>query len=188
MPAPARTGRDQIVMAAGQLLDEGGPDAVTMRAVAQRVGVRSPSLYKHVRDRDDLLAEVVAACLAELTEALHVVHDGADPRRSLPEQARLLRRYAQEHPHRYGLVFGAAPGVPLPQEPGLSRGVQPMLDAMSALTGPEHALDGARLMMAWSTGFIAMERAGALRMGGDIDRAWEWGLQQIVAAVDSHPD
>src|ERR1700712_1713272 len=104
MPAPARTGRDQIVAVGGQLLEEGGPDAVTMQAVAQRVGVRAPSLYKHVRNRNDLLADLVAANLVELTDRMDGAQVEGDPRGSVEQQLRALRRFARERPQGYALV------------------------------------------------------------------------------------
>jgi hypothetical protein len=106
-----------------------------------------------------------------------------DPRGSIVAQLRPLRGFARDRPHGYGLVFGAAPGVPLPSPEALERSVRPVLQAMTALLGPDHALDGARLVTAWATGFLALERSGALRMGGDIESAWEWGLQQLAATL-----
>ena len=55
-PTPARTNREEIVAAARSLLEEEGLHAVTMANVANRVGVRPPSLYKHVRDRSALIS------------------------------------------------------------------------------------------------------------------------------------
>src|SRR4051812_47930485 len=93
MPAPARTDREQIVAAGGVLLEEGGPEAVTMQAVAQRVGVQPPSLYKHVRDRKELLAAVVAVNLESLTSRLAAAQIEGDPRSSIVEQMNELRRF-----------------------------------------------------------------------------------------------
>ncbi|WP_375386870.1 TetR/AcrR family transcriptional regulator [uncultured Amnibacterium sp.] len=182
MPAPARTGREQLVAAARDLLEEGGVDAVTMAAVADRVGVRSPSLYKHVRDRGGLLGLVVAATVEDVTARLDALRD-PDPGRSVLAQVEGMRGFAHERPHGFRLMFGVVPGVPSPDPSAAEASLRPLLDAMTALVGPEHALDGARLVTAWANGFITMELTGALRLGGDLDAAWAWGLRRIVAAV-----
>lgn len=56
---PVPLDRERIAVAALALLDAGGEEAVTMRAIAERLGVRAPSLYNHVRSKDALL-ELVA--------------------------------------------------------------------------------------------------------------------------------
>jgi AcrR family transcriptional regulator len=183
MPAPARTGREQIVAAASVLLEDGGADGVTMQAVAQRVGVRAPSLYKHVRDRRDLLEAVVATSVETVREVLEAAQDELDPRRSIVAQVDAMRRFAHERPRAYALVMGGSPGLPRPTPAAMAVSLRFLLAATSAVAGPEHALDAARLVVAWANGFITMELADALQMGGDIDAAWTWGLQRIVAAV-----
>lgn len=58
--------RDRIVEAAVVLVDEEGPEALTMRAVAQRLGAGTMSLYRHVPGREELLDLVLAAMTAEV--------------------------------------------------------------------------------------------------------------------------
>lgn len=58
--------RAAIVAAAVSLVDEGGPDALTMRAVAERLGCGAMSLYRHVPDRDALLDLALDAMTAEI--------------------------------------------------------------------------------------------------------------------------
>ena len=183
VPAPTKTGRGEIIAVGRELVEEGGLDALTMHAVALRIGVRPPSLYKHVRDRRDLLAEVVAATVMDVAERMEAAQAVADPRRSIVMQISELRRFALARPHDYFLVFGSSPGVPRPMSDALERALRPLLDAMTALLGPDHALDGARFMTAWANGFLTMELTGALQLGGDIAAAWEWGLQRAVAAL-----
>ena len=48
---------------------------------------------------------------------------------------------------------------------------------------PGDALPAARTIVAWTHGFISMELAGAFRLGGDVEQAWEFGLDRILTAV-----
>jgi AcrR family transcriptional regulator len=57
---------DAIVRAGTELVDERGPDALTMRAVAARLGSGVMSLYRHVPDRETLLGLVLEAMTAEI--------------------------------------------------------------------------------------------------------------------------
>jgi AcrR family transcriptional regulator len=183
MPAPEKTTRAAIVASGRELVERLGVEGLTMQAVADEVGVRAPSLYKRVRDRRELLALIVAASIGDLIDRLEATRAEPDPRRRLIAQASALRRFAHERPVGYGLVFGAH-GAPGPEPSELGASVAPLLDAVTELVGADHALDGARLLTAWATGFIAMELADRLRLGGDVEAAWEWGLQRIVDALD----
>jgi AcrR family transcriptional regulator len=58
--------RARIVETAAQLVDEAGPDALTMRAVADRMGAGAMSLYRHVSGREELLDLVLASMTAEI--------------------------------------------------------------------------------------------------------------------------
>ena len=182
MPTPDKTSRDAIVAAGRELVERAGIEGLTMAAVAERVGVQPPSLYKRVRDRAELMSLVVAASIDDLSQRMEAQRQG-DPRERLIALAGVVRAFAHERPVGFALVFGAH-GAPRPDAGALQRSVTPLMDAVAALTGPEHALDGARLVTAWATGYLTMELADRLRLGGDIDAAWEWGLGRIVAALE----
>ena len=51
--------------------------------------------------------------------------------------------------------------------------------------GVEHALEGARLVVAWAHGFVSMELAGAFRLGGDVDEAFAFGVERLAVALAS---
>ena len=63
---PARLSREAVVAAAVELADEQGLDAVSMRAVATRVGAEAMSLYRHVENKEDLLDGIVDVVYAEI--------------------------------------------------------------------------------------------------------------------------
>src|SRR6516162_6212897 len=68
-PAPPRqfVTRDQIVREALRLLDEVGFDGLTTRRLAERLGIRSPSLYNHVRNKQELLTLMANAICREVS-------------------------------------------------------------------------------------------------------------------------
>ena len=172
MPAPERTSLAEIVVAGRDLLEVGGPASLTMQAVAERVGVRAPSLYKRVRDRDALLGLVAAATVDELGQRL-VSSDG-----TLAGVARAYRAFAHERPEGFRLLLSAEADAE-----ALARASAPMMRAVEELVGGAEVLEGARLVTAWATGFVSMELAGAFRMGGDLEAAFEFGIARMSAAL-----
>lgn len=96
------TRRQEILDAAAAIADEQGLDAVSMRAVARRVGVTAMALYPHVASKDDLLDGMVGKTL---TEMLPHVHTGGDWRERLHSFARAARKLARQHPWGATLLF-----------------------------------------------------------------------------------
>lgn len=172
MPTPERTSTEEIVTAGREILEVAGPSGLTMQAVADRVGVRAPSLYKRVRDRDALHAAVATASIDALTARLEAAGD------DIGALAHTCRGFAQEHPEGFRLMFTIA----APHD-ALERSAAPLIRAASAMVGEEDALDAARLFTAWATGFLQMELSGAFRLGGDVDRAFEYGLRRLTAGM-----
>lgn len=172
MPTPERTSHAAIVDAGRDLIEESGIAGLTMQSVAQRVGVRAPSLYKRIRDRDALVEAVAVATLDDLTARL----EASD--RSLESLARVYRAFAHERPEGFRLMFGTA----APQE-RLDRAGLAVVESAADVAGPAHALDAARLLTAWVTGFVHMELAGAFRLGGDVDAAFDYGLAALLRGL-----
>ena len=108
--------RTDIVTAAAELLDEAGTEqAVTLRAVARRVGIAAPSIYAHFPDRQAILLAVVQGAFAELAETLRattVPGAAADSTREDGAVARLRAActayldFAVTRPQRYRVMFG----------------------------------------------------------------------------------
>ena len=181
MPAHAQTSNAAIVAAGRQLLEARGLDALTMREVADAVGVRTPSLYKRVRDRSDLLRLILEDVIDELTAATDAAGDSGDPTTDLRTMLTGYRAFAHANPVAFTLL--SAP-QPLPGATARSeRSSAALLRLVAELAGPRHTLPAARTIMAWANGFIAMELAGAFRLGGDLQEAWDFGLERVLSAV-----
>jgi AcrR family transcriptional regulator len=183
MPTPDRTSLEAIVQAGRDILESAGIARLTMQAVADRVGVRAPSLYKRVRSRDDLVGLIAEATVRDLGQRLAMVGASADPRRDLAELARGFRAFAHAWPASYHLIFAANPDVARPSLDALTRAIAPVMRVAASLAGEQHVLEAARTFTAWANGFIGMELAGAFKLGGDIDRAYEFGIACLTDAL-----
>ncbi|MFF0153408.1 TetR/AcrR family transcriptional regulator [Micromonospora sp. NPDC005203] len=182
MPTPDRTSVDAIVRAGQDILESAGIAGLTMQAVADRVGVRAPSLYKRVRNRDDLVRLITEATIRDLGERLAVIVAGSDPRRELAELARAFRAFAHARPRGYQLIFAPRSDLAGPSIV-LTHAVEPVLRVTANLAGEDHALDAARTLTAWANGFVSMELAGAFKLGGDVDQAYEYGIARLADAL-----
>jgi len=181
-PAPARTSTEAIVAAARRILEADGPDAATMRSVAEAVGVKGPSLYKRVPDRAALLRAIADSVVADLGRTMSRATETGDPRADLRAAAVAYRVFVQSNPNGYRLLFtDLADGNP--DAASLAALGGPVVNAMTRLVGPSGALEAARTFVAWAHGFVSMELAGAFRLGGDLDSAYAFGIEAILAGV-----
>lgn len=159
--------RDEILDVAERLLRTQGPAAVTMRRVADEMGIRAPSLYKHLRGKDDIEAGLQERALVSMAEALA-------PAADLPTLAALYRGWALDHPQLYSLATNG----PLHRD-RLSPGVEAAAAApvVVAAGGDEHR---ARALWALAHGLVSLELAGRFPPDADLDQTWT----AAVAAFD----
>jgi AcrR family transcriptional regulator len=116
--------REEIIIAANQMISETGDDAaLTLRGVARRVGIAAPSIYRHFPDVDELKMAVVQHSFAEFTQARDAAAgESDDPASRLLARCRAYTRFAVANPGPYRYLFsqhaptGAAdrPPVDLP--------------------------------------------------------------------------
>lgn len=94
------------------LLAERGPDSVTLRAIASRLGMTASAIYRYFDSREALLRGVCDDICADLTDELRAAVELADPhddRDRVFGLCRGFRAWALAHPQEFGLVF-ARPG------------------------------------------------------------------------------
>jgi AcrR family transcriptional regulator len=182
VPTPAHTSLEEIVRAGRRLLERDGLEGLTMQRVADSVGVRAPSLYKRIDGRAELIRLIAEDVVSELAGILEAFETG-DAREDLAALARAFRAFAHANPAAYDLVFARLPEGREIDPATNARSSAPVVRTAGRLAGPEHALDAARMTVAWAHGFISMELAGAFRLGGDVDAAFEFGIARLTAAI-----
>jgi AcrR family transcriptional regulator len=98
--------RTDILDAAAALLEETGDEqAVTLRAVARKVGISAPSIYRHFADRQAILLALAQEAFAELADRLAAA-TGTDPATRLHAVCGAYLDFAATWPQRYQVMFG----------------------------------------------------------------------------------
>ena len=96
----------KLILATTALLDSGGEDAVTLRAVGHASGISHNAPYKHFKSRDALLAAVATADFVMLTKAFKAVRQSSiKPAAKLMKALNVVIDFSLEHPARYRLLF-----------------------------------------------------------------------------------
>jgi AcrR family transcriptional regulator len=156
--------RKSLVLAAFELLDSGGPDAVTLRAVGARAGVSRGAPYGHFENKEHLLTQLAIDAwnvVADKLESLSA--DGAlSPTLRLERALLSLVDVGREHPHLYALMFAAPTGDPRAAIDAAGRSQDHFLRIVAAIVGPDDARHYGALLMSSAYGIAGMELSGHL--------------------------
>ena len=158
----------EIVAVARELLEEEGSEGLSMRRIADRLGIRAPSIYKHFPDKQALEAALISAGFEEWADFAEEAVRGGD---RLAAVAWAYREFAKRHPHLYRLMTER----PLPRE-RLIAGAE----ARAALPVVEAAggdPDAGRAFWAFAHGMVILELNGRFPPDADLDAAWRRGLK-----------
>lgn len=150
--------RAQVVEAAIELLDEVGLDGLTLRRLAQELGVQAPALYWHFKNKQELLDQMAVAISATDTP-VHMPADGEPWDDWLAQRARDIRRSLNSH--RDGAMLAASTR----RQPSRWQDIDAQISALVE-TGmrPADAMRALLTVGNYVSGFTLEEQAG--RIGG----------------------
>jgi AcrR family transcriptional regulator len=182
MAAPAKTSDESIVAAARGLVEH-AHDEFSMAAVAEAVGVRTPSLYKRFADREALLARVRRDAYDALRVAIVAGAKGRRGMARLRALAYAYRAFALARPRLYALLFAPEERSDAATHEARVASAAPALEALREIVGPEHALNAARTFTAFLHGHVTMILANAFQLGGDVEAAFDYGIDRLIAGL-----
>jgi AcrR family transcriptional regulator len=171
---------DAVVSAAAELSDAEGLEAVTLARLAERLGIRAPSLYAHIEGLADLRRRLGARGARELAAALAEAAAGRSRLDALTAIATTYRAYARDHPGMYVAMQRA------PEEDGeASAAARDLIRIVLAAIGgyplaEEDAIHAVRIIRAALHGFVSLEREG----GFGIPLSIEETFTRLVGVLD----
>lgn len=161
--------RKSICDAAMEIVATHGIDSLSMRTLASALSIKAPSLYDHVKNRDEVVALVQSAGLRDFGDGFG---EAGEPVR---DKILFYRKWALANPNLYPVVFQQHLHRELLPE-GLEAKV---LGLVIIAAGGSHVQ--ARAMWAQLHGLVDLELQGRFPADADMDATWE----QVIVGIES---
>ncbi|MEU8837122.1 TetR/AcrR family transcriptional regulator [Streptomyces sp900116325] len=170
-----------VTEAGAMLVDEIGFAQLSMGLVAERLGVKTPSLYKHVTSQADLAHRIAILAVTELGDAIRDATQGRAGGDALAAAAQAMRTYVREHPGRYAAVNSARPDGP--DDPFIPASNRALSSLSAVLRGyhldPAQEVHALRMLRSMLHGFLTLEVAGGFQYDTDADDSFTWMITFI---------
>jgi AcrR family transcriptional regulator len=184
----ARAGltEDRVVVEAERIADEVGLSRLTLAALAESLGVRQPSLYKHIDGMDGLQRSIAVRAKIELGEVLGRAAVGKSDDDAIRALSQAYRRWATTHPGRYSATVRAPRPGDADDEAASAAVVGVVLDVLAGygLHGDD-AIDATRALRSTLHGFVALEAGGGFGLPVDIDRSYDRLVDGLIVSLHS---
>ncbi|QWF15670.1 TetR/AcrR family transcriptional regulator [Lysobacter capsici] len=193
MSAPATA--DRILRAARALFERGGAQAVSMRGIAQAVGLTPMAIYRHFPNREALLQRISDDSFEQIAHHWSARNEGGDVIARLLAIQRIYLDYALAHPHLFDHAFS------MPRErarrfpedfrarrsPTLNVVADVVIEAQQAgRLKPGDAWDIAMTLWAHTHGLIALYRAGRFSYDErEFRRFYEASLARLLQGIEA---
>ncbi len=171
--------RRGLLDAAAELLDEGGPEGVTLRAVGSRAGVSRNAPYRHFADKEGLLTTVAVESwdrLAAGLGAISAVH--STPSIRLVEALMAFVELGRKRPHLYRLMFVISKSDPGAGARAASRAQEELLTMVAAVVGEGDARGYGALLFSSAHGIAELEISGHLN-----EEKWSTTAEDLIATL-----
>jgi AcrR family transcriptional regulator len=184
---PAALTREQVLVAALEIIDQDGVEALTMRRLGQALDRNPMGIYRHAADKDALLDSVVEYVLSELVvirrpgRNANGGEQGGDWETALRRTAHAFRRIALAHPNAVPLLVTRSVTRPLALRPlGTLRPLEELLEVfIGAGFDPHGALHATRLFTGFLYGHIQDELQQQVPDPDEIDDLLRLGLHRL---------
>lgn len=172
-----------VIDAAVALVDEGGADGLTLAGLAARLGIKPPSLYKHVTSLDALRDAVAGRALGEANRRLLKAVAGLSGDAALFALGHAYWDFARDHPGLYAASRRAVP----PGGSGQEAAAELLDTVLAVLRGyrvaGDDALHAARGLRAIVEGFLSLDAAGGFGLPLDLEESFRRLLQDFAAGL-----
>ena len=156
--------RRALLTSAAELLDGGGPTAVTLREVGARAGVSRGAPYRHFADKESLLTAVAAEGWERVGDEMKALQTDSrlGPVDKLRAALTILITVSRRQPHLYQLMFSTPAGDPAGVVQAAQRGCDEFLAIAAPVVGEQYAERYGAILLTGAHGAAGLGLSGLL--------------------------
>ncbi len=175
----------EVVSSAAELADETGIGSVSLAAVAGRLGVKAPALYKHVDGIDDLRRRIATLAMTELGDALRDALQGKSGGDAIGALFTVVQSYIAKYPGRYDATTGAEfQGQDDPLLVAATRVIGSIRAVLSGYgIGPGELDHAIRMLRCTTHGYAMLQAANGFQWSNDPDESVAWMIRFFDAGL-----
>jgi AcrR family transcriptional regulator len=187
MATRTRLTKTAVVQAAADLINQEGPSALSLNRLAEKLGIRTPSLYNHVDGLPGLQRELALMNARQLADRLGAAAIGKSGKQLIRDVAQAFREYVKEYPGLYLSTLRAS-GQQAVRDENLmqeeERALKVGLAVMASLgLQGENAIHAVRAFRSMVHGFATLEVAGGFGLPEDCDKSFRWLVEALASAL-----
>jgi AcrR family transcriptional regulator len=181
--------RASVVQAAAELIDAMGLEQVTMAELAERLEIRTPSLYNHVQGMEGLRRELALLGIREITKRVGQVIMGKSGDEAVVVLADAFRTFVKEHPGLYTATLRA----PASDDTELQKAAQELIDILLKVLSAYHlqeedGIHAIRMLRSIIHGFTTLEIAGGFELPIELDETFRRLVSMFLASIKTEKE
>jgi AcrR family transcriptional regulator len=175
---------ERVLQAAGALVNEEGWEQLTLTRLAERLNIRTPSLYNHVASLEQLRRDLGLMAAREMLARMAQATQGKSRTDAIYGIADAYRAYAQAHPGQYAATLRA----PDPEDTEFQAVARETIDLMVGVLKPfsivgDMALHVVRALRSLAHGFVSLELLGGFGLPLDLDWSYRSMLTVFIEGL-----
>ena len=174
-----------ILNAAAELAEEKGLENVSLLQVAEKLGVKSPSLYNHLSGLQELSSGIAKLAITRLEDAVRSAAVGRSKRDALTEIASAYRRFAKENPELYKAILR----FPSYHDSGIQEAGHAVVRILYQVMEPYHyskeeTLHFVRGFRSTLHGFVSLEEAGFFQSTeANVEESYKQLVSRLISTL-----
>lgn len=180
MPRTTDT-KERMIAVSWELVNESGWDALNLHRIAERLGIKPPSLYNHIKSLDDLRSQLALAAHQGLSNTLLEATAGKEGVEAIRSMGSAYRAFILQNP---GMIYALSHSaeymsieVKRESDRALSAGKQ-LLGGLNL--GDDEQIHALRMVRSLVHGFVTLELSEGFGLPQDRDESFNWMLDRLV--------